>query len=119
MTTVSADGVGAAPIELTGSGRWGDRAFRTVTLASGLLVLLILGLVAWATTAKAWPALHHTGFAFVTKDDWVPNAGHFGAFGLIYGTLVCAVIALIFAVPTSIGIALFITELAPVRIARI
>ncbi len=118
MTIISAEPATVEPFGLTGSRRWGDRAFRAVTLASGLVVLLILGLIAWSTGSKAWPALHHTGFAFITTDDWVPNAGHFGAFGLIYGTLICAVIALMFAVPTSVGIALFITELAPARLAR-
>jgi phosphate transport system permease protein len=85
---------------------------------SGLLVLVVLGYIAWSTTAKAWPALRHEGVGFVTKDDWVPNNNHFGALALIYGTLVSSAIALVFAVPLSLGIALFTTEVAPDRIAH-
>src|SRR5690242_2491885 len=109
MTTVSVDGA-AAP-RLTGTRRWGDRAFRAVTLGAGLAVLVILGLIVWTTTHDAWPALRHAGIGFVTKDDWVPNNRHFGALALIYGTLITALIAVVVAVPISLGIALFITEL--------
>jgi phosphate transport system permease protein len=116
MATATVDGLGAP--RLTGTRRWGDRAFRAVTLASGLAVLVVLGLIAWTTTHDAWPALRHEGIGFVTKDDWVPNNLHFGALALIYGTLITALIAVIFAVPVSLGIALFITELAPPRIGR-
>src|SRR5262245_21905081 len=108
MTTTAVEGVFAS--RLGSRTRWGDRTFRAVTLMSGLLVLVVLGFIAWSTTAKAWPALRHEGVGFVTKDDWVPNNNHFGALALIYGTLVSSAIALVFAVPLSLGIALFTTE---------
>jgi phosphate transport system permease protein len=95
-----------------GSDVWSDRAFRAVALVAGLLVLVILALIAYTTTSKAWPAFRHQGFSFVTSDHWDPNTGHFGALAFIYGTLVSSAIALVFAVPLSLGIALFITELA-------
>jgi phosphate transport system permease protein len=117
MTTATVDGV-ARP-RLTGTRRWGDRTFRAVTLGAGLAVLVILGLIAWTTTHDAWPALRHAGIGFVTKDDWDPANRHFGALALIYGTLITALIAVVFAVPLSLGIALFITELAPPRVGRI
>ena len=52
---------------------WGDRAFRSVALASGVAVLVILALIAVTTTQKAWPAFSHEGIGFVTSDHWVPN----------------------------------------------
>ena len=49
---------------------WRDRSFRAVALVAGLLVLAILGLIAYATTAQAWPAFRQTGFSFITSDKW-------------------------------------------------
>ena len=78
-------------------------------------MLAILALIAYTTTSKAWPAFTHQGLSFVTGRNWNPNIDHFGALDFIYGTLLTAVIALVLAVPASLGIALFITELAPKR----
>lgn len=115
MTTVPARG------RLTGAGqrRMGDRAFRSVALASGVLVLVILALIAVTSTAKAWPAFSQEGVGFVTHDDWVPNLGHFGALALVFGTVASSVIALVLAVPVSLGIALFVVELVPPRWGRL
>jgi phosphate transport system permease protein len=95
---------------------WSDRAFRAVALVAGLLVLVVLGLIAYTTTSKAWPAFREQGFSFVTSDRWNPNAAQFGALAFIFGTLVSSAIAIAFAVPLSLGIALFITELASKRL---
>lgn len=83
------------------------------------MVLVILGLIAFTSTNKAWPAFSKEGLSFVTSDNWVPSSGNFGALSLLYGTIVSAVIALLFSVPVSFGIALFVTELAPKRIAAL
>jgi phosphate transport system permease protein len=93
-----------------------DRVFRGVALAAGLLVLAILALVAYATISKAMPAFRHQGISFVTTDDWDPNIDHFGALAFIYGTLLTSFIAIVFAIPLSLGIALFTTELASKRL---
>jgi phosphate transport system permease protein len=90
-----------------------DRTFRAIASAAGLLVLAILALIAYATTSKAWPAFTHEKLSFVTSRNWNPNADHFGALEFVYGTMLTAVISLVLAVPASLGIALFITELAP------
>jgi phosphate transport system permease protein len=95
--------------------RLGDRMFRAVALGAGLLVLLILGLIAYFTIAKAWPAFKEAGFSFLFSDTWDQNTNQFGGLALIYGTILTSVIALVFAVPLSLGIALFTTEVAPKR----
>ena len=108
MTTV-------APAPPASRGRvdvWSDRVFRAVALGAGALVLLVLALIAYTTTAKAWPAFRHEGLSFITSDRWEPNTGNFGALAFIFGTLVSSAIAIAFAVPLSLGISLFITELA-------
>jgi len=99
-----------------GAGPTIDRGFRVLALVGGLTVLAILAGIAISTTKRAWPAFRFEGITYLFSTDWDPINGHFGAFPFIYGTLVVSAIALLFAVPVSIGIALFITELAPRRI---
>jgi phosphate transport system permease protein len=109
-----------APRPLTSPGRagWSDRSFRALTLASGLLVLVILGLIAVSTTREAWPAFSHDGLRFFTSSRWAPSAEVFGSLPFVYGTVITAVIALVLAVPVSVGIALFLSDVAPRRLRR-
>ena len=93
--------------------RRADDGFRYLTLGAGLVVLAILALIAWSTTKEALPAFRDEGLGFLTSSRWAPSEGAFGALAFVYGTFFVSLIALVFAVPASIGIALFITELAP------
>ena len=95
-----------------------DGIFRIVALLSGLLVLAVLGLILYSTTDSASAAFQHEGIAFITQNAWYPSKLEFGALSLIWGTLLISVIALLIAVPISIGIALFITEVAPPWMCR-
>jgi phosphate transport system permease protein len=94
-----------------------ESAFRVWTLATGLLVLAILALILITTTREAWPVLRDMGFRFVADRTWDPNPASgkpmFGALSFMYGTALSSLIALLIGVPLSIGIALFLTELAP------
>jgi phosphate transport system permease protein len=96
----------------------GDHLFRWVALLGGLMVLVILGLIAYSTTSKALPWFRKEGFGAVFSDNWDPAHNHFGALSLFYGTFLVGALALLIAVPISIGIALFVTEIAPRRLAR-
>ncbi len=93
-----------------------DRTFRAVAFSAGLLVLVILALIAYSTTNKAWPAFAHQGLSFFTSRNWDPNTNHFGALDFEFGTILTAFLAIAIAIPASLGIALFITELAPKRV---
>ena len=57
------------------------------------------------------------GLSFIWTQGWNPNTNVYGALVFIYGTIVTAFIALLLATPLSIAIALFLTELAPKRLA--
>lgn len=81
-------------------------------------MLAVLGLIAASTTNQAWPAFQHEGFGFVTSTNWDPNHEHFGALAFLCGTLLISFVALLLAVPVSIGIALFVNEVAPARVKR-
>ncbi len=101
----------------SGRGRGADIVFRGLVLAAGLLVLVILALIAVSTVHEAWPAFRAAGLHFLTSNDWVPGEGHYGALAFLYGTAVVSTIAVLLAVPVSVGIALFATEVAPQRLA--
>jgi phosphate transport system permease protein len=114
MTTIS-----APPNALKPSRRArGDAVFRVASLVCGLVVLAVLGLIAVSMTQKALPAFRAEGFRFLFSTRWAPNEGIFGALAFVYGTLVISAIALLFAVPVSIGIALFLSEVAPRRLRK-
>jgi phosphate transport system permease protein len=108
-----ASGPGSRDTELHGGRNIPDRVFQGLALAAGLTVLVVLGLILMSTTKEAWPAFRHEGLGFVTSSVWIPGQDRFGALAFVYGTLVVSAIALLLAVPVSIGLALFITELAP------
>jgi phosphate transport system permease protein len=114
----------APPTEPAGSSlaptgrRLGDRTFRVLALSSGMLVLLILVGILAATLDKSWPAIKYEGFKFFTSSTWDPVNGKLGGLALIYGTLLTSLIAIVIAVPISLGIALFSTEVAPMRMRR-
>jgi phosphate transport system permease protein len=101
---------------LHGGARRADRLFSWLCLGSGLLVLVVLGLILLSTGNEAMPAFRDEGVGFLTSKVWNPAAGQFGALAFIYGTLVASAIALVIAVPISFGLALFITEIAPKKL---
>ncbi len=95
----------------------GDRGFALLALASGLLVLVVLALIAISTSQQAASWFSAEGLKIFTN-NWNPAANQFGALAFIYGTAITAVIALVLAVPVSIGIALLLTEVVQPRLAR-
>ena len=95
----------------------GDRTFQIIALASGLLVLVILILIAFTTTQQASSWFTTEGWGIFGK-VWNPAANQFGALSFIYGTAITAAIALVIAVPVSVGVALLLTEVVPYRWAR-
>jgi len=103
-----------APIDRTRSrGAIADRIFNVITVGAAWLVLVVL---LGAAASMAWGgrlAFETFGLKFITSSNWDAVSGQFGALVPIYGTLVTSAIALIIAVPVSIGIALFLTEIAP------
>jgi phosphate transport system permease protein len=94
-------------------GEFGDRAFKFVMLLCGLAVLGTLVLIVYELVVRSGPSWHAFGFNFFAGRDWDPVNEKFGALPFIYGTLVSSLLALIIAVPLSIGVAVFTTEMCP------
>jgi phosphate transport system permease protein len=96
----------------------GDAAFRQITRAAAIGVLLLLGGVIISLVIGAWPALSKFGLGFLVSERWNPVTEIFGALAPIYGTLVTSLIAMVIAVPIGLMIAMFLTELCPLWLRR-
>src|SRR3977135_965524 len=91
----------------------GDRVYRGVLTTLALsLPLLLLALVS-ELAVNAWPAIRRFGVPFVWTSVWDPVAGVFGAAPMIFGTIASSLLALLLAVPLSLGVAIYLTEFAP------
>ena len=99
--------------ELRGRPHHGDKAFRWTAIAAALVVLVVLALIAFTMTRRAVPVLEHMGGTFFTSKRWAPAAGEYGALAFVFGTLYTALIAVALSVPVSLGVALFVTQIAP------
>ncbi len=104
--------------DLKSKNQTADRVFRGATLAGGATIVIILGLIAWTITSKSSLAFKTEGLSFFTERRWAPAANVYGALSFIYGTAITATIAVLLAVPVSLGIALFTTQVAPSWLKR-
>jgi phosphate transport system permease protein len=98
--------------------KWQDFFFHKLTFSFALFVLLVLVGILMSLLIGAWPAIEKFGPAFITRVEWDPVNNEYGALIAIAGTLVTSALALLFAVPISFGIALFLTEICPVWLKR-
>jgi phosphate transport system permease protein len=97
--------------------RYGDLLFKGVAVVAAAAATFLLGWIAWKVFDLARPAIQDFGLSFIWSDAWNPVTKDFGALIFIYGTVVTSLIALLLATPLSIAIALFLTEIAPRKVA--
>ncbi len=91
----------------------GDRIFRVLLTVAAASIPVLLAFLVWELWTGAAPAIDKFGFNFIATDVWDPVAEEFGAWPLILGTLISALLALLIAVPLSLGVAIFLVEFAP------
>jgi len=96
-----------------------DPAFRSLTLAGGVVVLALVAAILVALIEGAWPAMKEFGLGFLVSQSWNPVTEQYGALSSIYGTLASTFIAMFIAVPMALVIALFLVELAPQKVSRV
>jgi len=99
----------------------GDRVFKTVAIGSGIFVVVLIGLIGLFLLVQAIPALKADQVNFLFSREWAtgdPSALRFGILDLLLVTVATATVALVIAMPVSLGIALFLTHYAPRRLAR-
>jgi phosphate transport system permease protein len=91
----------------------GDVPFRLILMLTSVLVLALglgIGVLLWQNSALSRDAF---GWGFVFNSNWDPVAQDFGAAPFWYGTLITSAVALAMALPISLGIAIFLAEIAP------
>ena len=103
---------------LSPTGNLGDAVFRGVLFCAALLLVVIVVLMFVEIGSNARLSLEEFGLAFLVGRNWDPIQGDFGALPFIYGTVVSSLLALVLAVPVSLGIAVFLVEQAPRSLAR-
>ncbi|MBX3267311.1 MAG: phosphate ABC transporter permease subunit PstC [Acidobacteria bacterium] len=96
----------------------GDKVYRTILFAAATSILLIVAAVFYMMVQSSIPTLQRFGIGFLWASEWNPSQELFGALPFIYGTVVSSILALLIAVPISLGIAIFLVEQAPKKIAK-
>jgi phosphate transport system permease protein len=96
----------------------GDRVFRGITRSGSLVVLAVFAAIGLFLAIKASSAIRVAKLKFLTTQAWEPDIHHFGIAGIMADTLFIAIVAVVIAIPISLGLALFISEIAPARIKR-
>jgi phosphate transport system permease protein len=93
--------------------RVGDLLLQGVAAGAAVYTVVLVGLIAWKLVQGARPSLSTLGLGFITSVGWDTVHNHFGAAVFLFGTAVTSIGALLLATPLALGIALFLTELAP------
>ena len=96
--------------------RRGDRVFKWVVIGAAGYTLLMLALVIFSVVEGSAKIFGAEGFGFFVGTDWDPVRDSYGALPYVVGTLISSAIAMAIGVPISLGIAVFISEIAPARI---
>lgn len=90
--------------------------FFNLTRGASIFVLVILFAIFAALVYYSLPAISKFGIGFLASSDWDVVKEQFGGAASIYGSIISTVIAMILATPVAIGIAIFLTEIAPFKI---
>ena len=90
-----------------------DRLFRLGTGFFALLVVLLVGGIAFELYDNSRLSIQKFGWHFWQTTTWDPVAGDFGALPFIWGTLYSSLLALVISTPIALGIAIFLSELSP------
>jgi phosphate transport system permease protein len=96
--------------------RHGDRPWRgIIVLVSAGVILLVLGIgwMLWKDSASARAALGWNFILPTLSASWNPALSQFQAWPFIYGTLITSIVAIVLAIPISLGVAIFLAELCP------
>jgi phosphate transport system permease protein len=97
---------------------FGDRIFNTITFLLAMSILALLAGLTVSLVVESVPSIRAFGMHFFVSTDWDPVSEQFGALPFIYGTFVSSFIALLIAVPLSLGVALCLSEMAPLWLSH-
>jgi phosphate transport system permease protein len=127
LTSTATDGGVPHGLRRRAGWRSGDRLFRALTAGAGWLVIAVLVATALFLLGEAWPALRHYGvLSFLTSQRWAPSEATadaaqpnpYGILQFVYGSALTSLLAMLVAVPVSVAVALYITDVAPSWLRR-
>jgi phosphate transport system permease protein len=95
-----------------------NRVFKWAAALAAVMIVVLIVLVGWELYAGSRQALAKFGAGFLWSSEWDPVMEKYGALPFIFGTLVSSLLALLIAVPLGIATALFLTELAPLKLRQ-
>jgi phosphate transport system permease protein len=98
--------------------RWLGRGFHAGTALVAVGVLLLIALLVEVLTRGAWQSILQFGPSFLWGTTWDPVHVRYGAGSAVFGTLVTSGLALVIAVPIALGVAIFLSEVAPPWLRR-
>ncbi len=110
-----------SPRDITTEPRRSDKVFRGVVSAGGFSSLAILGLIAIFLAYRGFEVLKEEGIGFIINAEWTITQdesanvveSHFGLAAMLVGTILCALVAVVIAVPISVFSALYLNFYAP------
>ena len=91
----------------------GDTIFHASTMFFAFLVFALVFLMGYEMVHGSALSISKFGWSFLTREIWDPVRDDYGALVFIFGTLVSSALALVLALPLSLGVAIFLSELAP------
>ena len=95
-----------------------DLGFKRATMVLALSMVALTLLLVYNMASHAIPTIQKFGLHFLFTSTWDPVKEIFGALPFIYGTIASSALALLIAVPVSLGIAVYLAELAPQAIRQ-
>ena len=98
---------------------WTDTAFRVVLTVFGLSIIVLAAGMMTQLVMAAWPAVQRFGATFLWISRWDPVHNVFGAVTFAYGTVASSLLALLLAVPISLGVAIYLAEIAPPEVSTV
>lgn len=106
--------------DLKSKKQYADKSFTVIVLLGGTAILLILAVIAYTITNRSTDAFRTAGLKFFTGQKFVPNGTPpvLGILRYIFGTALTSLIAIVLAVPISLGLALYTTQVAPPWLKR-
>ncbi len=99
--------------KIFGDRNLGDKFFERLTLLFAVLVFVLIIFMGWQMYTSSILSMKKFGWGFLTSTTWDPYNQIFGALPMIYGTLFSSFLGLLFAIPLGIGVAIFLSEIAP------
>jgi phosphate transport system permease protein len=90
--------------------RAGPDIFRWVCICASAATIATLGWMIFEITHQAMPAIRQFGLGFLVESRWVPNREVFGVLPFLVGTAASSLIAIVFALPLGLAVAIFLSE---------